>query len=258
MTGDRRQLGQRGDVDQPIAAHVHGEIVAAVFALGADLRRHPPHRRVIEQQRLDHRLQQVDEIVVTADVRELVREDRLQLLGRQARERRRRQQHHRLHPADQRRHHDRARFDDRDGAAKLQSLGDHAGGGDDRRRHRGNRVARQAARQHPSAEQPQRQRQHADAPRQHEHERRRRSERRRPPRCERRGARAHRSTARCAFSVRRSRSRRPTSSSCEHRAGDRQTVDRCADRATAGRPTRIANVAMQLTSINASVATPIA
>ncbi len=49
--------------------------------------REPPHGRVIEQQRLDQRLQQVDEIVVAADVRELVRENRLELLRRQAGER---------------------------------------------------------------------------------------------------------------------------------------------------------------------------
>ena len=64
-----------------IAAQADGEIVAAVLALGANPPRQPPDGRVIEQQRLDERLQQVDEIVVPADVRELVRQDRLELLG---------------------------------------------------------------------------------------------------------------------------------------------------------------------------------
>ena len=40
----------------------------------------PPDRRVVEEQRLDQRLQQVDQIVVAADVRELVREDGLELV----------------------------------------------------------------------------------------------------------------------------------------------------------------------------------
>ena len=79
----RRQLGERRDIDQAIAADRDRQIVAAVLALGAHFGRHPPHGRVIEEQRLDDRLQQVDEIVVPPHVRELVRENRFELLRRQ-------------------------------------------------------------------------------------------------------------------------------------------------------------------------------
>ena len=102
------ELGERRRVGHRIAAQAHREIVAAVLALDADPARQPPHRRVIEQQRLDERLQQVDEVVVTPDVRELVREDRLELVRRQAGQRARRQQDDRLQPADHRRHVDAA------------------------------------------------------------------------------------------------------------------------------------------------------
>ena len=47
----------------------------------AHLPRDPPHGGMIEEHRLDHRLQQVHEIVVTPHVRELVRENRFELLG---------------------------------------------------------------------------------------------------------------------------------------------------------------------------------
>ena len=80
----RLEIGQRAGVGDRIAAQADREIVAAVLALDADAARQPPHRGVIEEQRLDQRLQQVDEIVVAADVRELVREDRFELLRRQA------------------------------------------------------------------------------------------------------------------------------------------------------------------------------
>ena len=98
------EVGQRARVGVRIAAQADREIVAAVLALGANPPRQPPHRRVVEQQRLDQRLQQVDEIVVAADVRELVGEDRLELLRREPGQRARRQQHHRPQPADHRRH----------------------------------------------------------------------------------------------------------------------------------------------------------
>ena len=55
----------------------------------ADPVRQPPHRGVIEQQRLGHRLQHVHRVVVTTDVRELVREDRFDLRAATARRARR-------------------------------------------------------------------------------------------------------------------------------------------------------------------------
>ena len=75
MAGQRGELSERRGIHQSIAAHFHRQIVTAMFPLGANLRRHPPRGGVVEQQRFNHRLQQVDEIVVTADVGKLVREN---------------------------------------------------------------------------------------------------------------------------------------------------------------------------------------
>ena len=114
------EIGQRVRVGVRIAAQAHRQIVAAVLALDADPARQPPHRRVIEEQRLDERLQQVDEVVVAADVRQLVREDRLELLRRQSSQRARRKQHDRLEPADHRRHVDERRLEQPDVAGDVQ------------------------------------------------------------------------------------------------------------------------------------------
>ena len=77
------EVGKRLRVSIRIAAQADRKIVAAVLALDADAARQPPDRRMIEEQRLDERLQQVHQVVVAADVRELVREDRFELLRRQ-------------------------------------------------------------------------------------------------------------------------------------------------------------------------------
>ena len=93
-TSHRFHVGQRSRVEQRIAAGQHREIVAAVFAFDADDVRHPPHRRVIEEEALDGRLHEIDQIVVTPDVCELVRDDRFDLARRQAGECRDRQEQH--------------------------------------------------------------------------------------------------------------------------------------------------------------------
>ena len=113
---DSRSASAVGVGDR-IAAQADGEIVAAVLALDADPAREPPDRRMIEEHRLDERLQQVHQVVVAADVRELVRENRLELLRRERRERARREQHDRLQPADHGRHVDQRRLEQRDRAA---------------------------------------------------------------------------------------------------------------------------------------------
>ena len=78
----RRTLGfdrrQRASVSQRITAHRYRHVVAAEFALGANFVRDPPHGRVIEQQRLCHALQKVDQIIVAANVRQFVRQQALQ------------------------------------------------------------------------------------------------------------------------------------------------------------------------------------
>ncbi len=55
-----------------------------MFAFGADLGGHPPHGRVVEQQRLDESLEQVHQVIVSADVGQFVCEDGLDLRRRQA------------------------------------------------------------------------------------------------------------------------------------------------------------------------------
>ena len=108
----RLELGERLGVADWIAAQCDGDVIAAVFALHADPIREPPDRRVIKEQRLDNGLQHVDRVVVAANVRELVREDRFDLRRRQRRERRDGQQNRGPQPSDHHRHVDQRRFDD--------------------------------------------------------------------------------------------------------------------------------------------------
>ena len=61
------------------------EIVGDLFALVADAPRQPPDHRVIEQQRFDRALHQIDEIIVSADMRQFVRDQRFEQFGRQPR-----------------------------------------------------------------------------------------------------------------------------------------------------------------------------
>ena len=96
--------GQCAGVEHGVATGHDREIVAAVLALGADDPRHPPDRRMIEEQRLDGGLHEVHEVVVAADVRELVRDDGLDLLRREAAEHSARHEKRRLQPADDHRH----------------------------------------------------------------------------------------------------------------------------------------------------------
>jgi hypothetical protein len=146
---------ERRDVDEPIAAHVDGEIVAAVLTLFAHLRGNPPDRRVVEQQRLNHRLQQIDQVIVTTNVCKLVGEDGFKLLRRQARERRRGQEHDWLRPADQRRHHHGTGLQHGDAAPQSQPPGNPGHSLLDAKRDRSNRTACEATRYDPPSDQPQ-------------------------------------------------------------------------------------------------------
>jgi len=99
---------QRGGVEVGVPADGDRHVVAAVLTLLAHPSRRPPDRRVVEQQRLDRRLQQIHEVVVPPDMRQLVGEQRVELQGRQPDQGARRQQDHRTQPADHGRHlHDR-------------------------------------------------------------------------------------------------------------------------------------------------------
>ena len=72
-----------------------GEHVGGLLALVTDALREPPHHWMVEQQRFRGALQEIGQIVVTADMRELVREQRFQHLHGHARQQRCRHQHHR-------------------------------------------------------------------------------------------------------------------------------------------------------------------
>ena len=104
--GGRRRGRRRGQHLQcggelpAIADRATGELVGHELALRAQPCRQPPHHRMEEQQRLDPRLQQVDEIVAARDVRELVRQQGFQQRDRHLRQQRRRHEHRRAPPAD--------------------------------------------------------------------------------------------------------------------------------------------------------------
>jgi len=76
---ERFEVRERVRVRDGIAAEADGKIVAAVLALDPDPARDPPHRRVVEEQRLDDGLEQVHQVIVPADVRKFMRENRLEL-----------------------------------------------------------------------------------------------------------------------------------------------------------------------------------
>ena len=96
----RFQLGQSAGVREDVAGRGYGQIVAAMLAFGADLAGEPPHRGMVEQQALGDALQQVDQVIVTADVRQLVRQQRLHVIWRKAGEEARRRQDDGTEPSD--------------------------------------------------------------------------------------------------------------------------------------------------------------
>ena len=85
---------ERAGVGESIAADVDGEVVAAVFAVAANLLRDPPHSGMVEEQSLHDGLQNADEVVVAADVRQFVSEDRFDLRRREAAEAAHRNEHY--------------------------------------------------------------------------------------------------------------------------------------------------------------------
>ena len=87
------QVSQRAYVFQAVAAYRDRGIVAAVLALHANPLVHPPDRGVIEQHRFREYLEQVHEVIQPLDVRQFMRDDRLDLRIRKPCQRRDRQQH---------------------------------------------------------------------------------------------------------------------------------------------------------------------
>jgi len=73
------QSSQRCDVLVRIATHRHHQVVTTVFTLRADDAGDPPHCRMVEEEALDYRLQQVHQVVAASDVRQFVQQDRIDL-----------------------------------------------------------------------------------------------------------------------------------------------------------------------------------
>ena len=120
---------------------------------------------MIEEQRLGDRLQHVHRVVVPADVRELVGENRFDLRRRQRRERGDRQQDRRPQPADDRRHVDERRLDDVRGRRQAEAVREPAAGGLPARRRGRQRGAMQPAHVPPAAGHPREQHDDAGQPR---------------------------------------------------------------------------------------------
>ena len=76
------QRRQRRGVFMRVTRRSHYAIVAAILAFGANHGGDPPHGGVVEDQALDEDLEQVNEIVVAADVRQFVEKQRFHLRGR--------------------------------------------------------------------------------------------------------------------------------------------------------------------------------
>lgn len=79
MKGLRSALFFEGEegaaVVEGIAEKFDGEIVAAEFAFEAESARDPPDGGVVEEEGFDDGLEEVDEVVVSSDVGEFMRED---------------------------------------------------------------------------------------------------------------------------------------------------------------------------------------
>ena len=88
-----------------------------MLTLDAKPVREPPHRRVIEEKSLHRRLQKIDEVVVAAHVRKLVRQHGLKLFRRKPRDRAGRDENDRPQMSD-----DRRRFDERRTAQTHRAL----------------------------------------------------------------------------------------------------------------------------------------
>ena len=97
--------------------------------MAADLSGHPPDGGVVEEERFDRGLDQVGEVVVAADVGQLVGEDRLDLLGREASEDAGGEEDDGLEEADDGGDLDEGRFEELDGAAEAEPGGKLGEGG---------------------------------------------------------------------------------------------------------------------------------
>ena len=90
---------KRARVIHGVAANQNSFVVAAVLAFGPNLPAHPPNRRVIEEQRFRGNLEKIHKAIQPADVCQLMRDHRFDLLFGQAAQRPHRQQHDRTKPS---------------------------------------------------------------------------------------------------------------------------------------------------------------
>lgn len=100
------------------------EGVAAGFAVAANPAGENPHRRMEEQHRFHHALQQVHEVVPAADVGQLVEQDHFDFVGRPAGKRGGRQQDDRADDADEDGRGDAVADGDGDTPADAERLGE--------------------------------------------------------------------------------------------------------------------------------------
>ena len=85
-----------------VAAESHRDVIAAVFAFGADSLVQPPDCGMVEEQRLDADLEHVDKGIEALDVREFVGDDCLKLIFGEAGESTHWQEHDGTKPSDDR------------------------------------------------------------------------------------------------------------------------------------------------------------
>ena len=91
--------------------------------------RHPPHGGVVEEDRLDQRLGQIDEVVVPPNMGQLVGQDRLKLRGGHSSDDADREQDYRLEVARHDRHLHHSRLQHADGLCDAEPLSGRREGG---------------------------------------------------------------------------------------------------------------------------------
>jgi len=96
------QLGERAGVGEHVAGGFDGQVVAAQLALDTNLTRYPPDGGMVEKHRFGDALEEVDQVVVAADVREFVDQQRFDVLRGQAGERAQRHHDDGVQPAEHR------------------------------------------------------------------------------------------------------------------------------------------------------------
>src|SRR5262245_47175284 len=97
------EFNERLRVDKRITANAHSQIITTMLTFSANSCRQPPYGRVIKKDRFDATLHHVHEEIVPADVRELMRQHRPELIFVQTRDRGYGKQHDRTQPSGHKR-----------------------------------------------------------------------------------------------------------------------------------------------------------